>query len=72
MSLPEHTHKPWHSQAVVCGVESLSASSQSLSIRDVPTDRHTALAFVSPPRHSLPSHFFFFLSLSYKEAAKDH
>ena len=54
------THKPWHSQAIVCGAESPSASSQSVSIRDVLTDRHTAVAFVFHSRHSLPPIFFFF------------
>lgn len=35
-----NTHKPWHSQVVVCWVGSLSASSQSVNITDVPNDRH--------------------------------
>ena len=52
------THKPRHSQSIVCEAEALSTSHQSVSIRDVPTDRHTAVVFVFHSRHSLPAHFF--------------
>lgn len=67
VSLPEHTQALAFS-AVVCGAQSLSASGQSVSIRGVSTDRHTAVAFVFLSRRSL----CFFLLLNREDAAIYH